>query len=111
MTDDMEILQGSGNIFADLGDADAETRRLKAQVAAAIIAALNARRLSLRQGAEATRLDQADLQRIRSGDLSRFTLDRLVRVACRLSQKVTMKVVPVRAVLGLPAGDRTTPGE
>lgn len=97
MTDDVEILKGSGNVFTDFGDADAETKKLKAQVAAEIIATLNERHLSLRRGAEVARVDQADLQRIRSGDLSRFTLDKLVRVAYRLGRQVTLKVVPVRA--------------
>jgi hypothetical protein len=28
MTDDFEIVRGSGNVFADFGDADAEIRKL-----------------------------------------------------------------------------------
>ena len=46
--DDMESIQGSGNIFADFGDPDAETKLLKAQTAADIINALNERGLSVR---------------------------------------------------------------
>src|SRR5262252_3799290 len=50
--DDMESIQGSGNIFADFGDPDAETKLLKAQTAADIINALNERGLSVRAGAK-----------------------------------------------------------
>ncbi len=41
-------------------------------------------------------MDGADIQRIRNADLSRFTIDRLVRVAYRLGRRVEMKVMPAR---------------
>ena len=96
MSEDFEVVRGSGNLFADLGDADAGTRQLKAQVAAAIIAALDADGLSVRAGARLAKVDPADIQRIRNADLSRFTLDRLIRIAQRLGRRVEMKVAPMR---------------
>jgi hypothetical protein len=36
-------------------------------------------------------VDAADIQRIRNADLSRFTLDRLVRIVWRLGCRVEMK--------------------
>ena len=94
MTEGLEIMRGSGNIFADFGDADAQTKKMKAELAAEIIATLNARGLTARAGAKLARVDAADIQRIRNADLSRFTLDRLVRVAWRLGRMVEMRVVP-----------------
>lgn len=64
---------------------------MKAQVAARIIGALNERGLSARAGAREAHCDAADIQRIRNGDLSRFTLDRLVRIAFRLGQRFEMR--------------------
>jgi predicted XRE-type DNA-binding protein len=96
MTDDLDVLRGSGNVFADLGDADAETKQLKAQMAAEIIHTLNKRGLTVRQAAKVAQVDPADIQRIRNADLSRFTLDRLIRVAYRLGRRVEMKVVAAR---------------
>jgi predicted XRE-type DNA-binding protein len=93
MSDDLDVLRGSGNVFADLGDADAEAKQLKAQMAAEIIGTLNRRGLTVRQAAKAAQVDPADIQRIRNADLSRFTLDRLIRVAYRLGRRVEMKVV------------------
>jgi predicted XRE-type DNA-binding protein len=97
MNDDMELMRGTGNVFADFGDADAEAKQLKAKIAAEIIATLNTRKLTAREGGKLAGLDGADIQRIRNADLSRFTIDRLVRVAYRLGRKVEMKVLPVRA--------------
>lgn len=94
MTDEFEVLRGSGNVFADFGDADAEAKKMKAVIAAEIIATLNARGLSAREGAKVAKVDAADIQRIRNADLSRFTIDRLVRVAYRLGRKVEMNVLP-----------------
>jgi predicted XRE-type DNA-binding protein len=92
MNEDMELVRGSGNVFADLGDPDAETRQLKAQLAAEIITTLDRLGLTVRGAAVLAKVDPADIQRIRNADLSRFTLDRLIRVAYRLGRKVELKV-------------------
>ena len=96
MSDDFEVLRGTGNLFADLGDANADAKQLKAQLAAEIIGTLNRQNLSVRQAAKVARVDPADIQRIRNADLSRFTVDRLLRVAFRLGRKVRVEFVPVR---------------
>jgi predicted XRE-type DNA-binding protein len=94
MTDSLEVMCGSGNVFADFGDADAEAKKMKAVIAAEIIATLNQRGLTASEAAKLARLDAADIQRIRNADLSRLTIDRLVRVAYRLGRSVEMRVLP-----------------
>lgn len=94
MTEIIEVVRGSGNLFADLGDADADTKMMKAQVAAEIIGTLNKRKLTVRAAAKLADCDPADIQRIRNADLSRFTLDRLMRVAFRLGQRFEMRPLP-----------------
>ena len=96
MTEDLEVVRGSGNVFADFGDADAETKKMKADLAAEIIITLNRRGLTARAGAKIAKVDAADIQRIRNADLSRFTIDRLVRIAYRLGRSVEIKVLPER---------------
>jgi predicted XRE-type DNA-binding protein len=93
-TDDLELVIGSGNVFADNSDPDAETKRMKATIGAEIIAALNGQALSAREGAKRAGVDAADIQRIRNADLARFTLDRLVRIAYRLGRKIELRIVP-----------------
>ncbi len=97
MTDILEVIRGSGNVFADCGDADAEAKKMKAIIAAEIIATLDRRNLSVRAGAKLAQVDASDIQRIRNADLSRFTIDRLVRVAYRLGRFVEMRVLPDQA--------------
>lgn len=69
MTEELEVIRGSGNIYRDLGWPDAETRQIRAELAAAIIRELRERRLSQRQAAEITGLAQADISRIKNVDL------------------------------------------
>jgi len=90
--DDFEVVRGSGNIYADLGDPDADTKMIKAELAADIIAVLDRRQLTAREGEKLTGVAAADLSRIRNADLGRFTIDRLVRVLNALDRRVTVKV-------------------
>jgi len=63
-------------------------------MAADIINTLNERGRSVRAGAKMAQ--PSDIQRIRNADLSRFTIDQLVRVAYRLGHKPEMKMTNVR---------------
>ena len=93
MNDEFEVMRGSGNVFADFGDPDAEAKQMKAQVAAEIIKTMGKRSMTVRAAAKVALCDPADIQRIRNADLSRFTLDRLLRVAFRLGQRFEMRSV------------------
>ena len=97
MADELDLVRGSGNVFADFGDADAEAKKFKAIIAAEIVATLDMRELSVRAGAELAKVDPRDIQRIRNADLSRFTIDRLIRIAHRLGRTVELRVVPAKA--------------
>jgi predicted XRE-type DNA-binding protein len=87
-----DTVRGSGDVFADLGFADAPLMRLKSRVANEIARALDRRDLTVRAGAKEAGATAADLSRIRNADLDRFTLDRLVRIAERLGCRVDIKV-------------------
>ncbi|GLR45981.1 hypothetical protein GCM10007880_64990 [Mesorhizobium amorphae] len=88
----IEIVRGRGNVYADLGDPDADTKQMKAFLAAEIIAALDRRRLTVRAAAEVTGVTPSDVSNIRNAHLGKFTIDRLVRVLSRLDRKVTVTV-------------------
>jgi predicted XRE-type DNA-binding protein len=91
-TKDDDILRGSGDVFADLGFADAPVMRLKSRVATEIARTLDRRELSVRAAAKEAGTTAADVSRIRNADLDRFTLDRLVRIADRLGCRIAIKV-------------------
>lgn len=86
MSEDLELVRGSDHPFEDVGLPEADTKLIKADLAAEIIAILRGRRLT---GAAATKLagvQTADLSRIRNADLSRFTIDRLIMILNRLNR-------------------------
>ena len=85
---DFELVEGSGNLFRDLGDPDADLKQAKAILAARIIAVLDERGLSVRQAADLTRYAAADFSRIRNADLGRFTLDRLMKMLAALDSRL-----------------------
>ena len=85
---DFELVEGSGNIFRNLGDPDADLKQAKAILAARIVAVLDERGLSVRKAAALTRFAAADFSRIRNADLGRFTLDRLMKMLAALDDRL-----------------------
>jgi predicted XRE-type DNA-binding protein len=81
------IRRGSGNVFADFNDSDASIKYLKVQAAGEIIDSINKNGLTVRAAALKADVDAADIQRIRNADLSKFTLDRLLRIAGHLGRQ------------------------
>lgn len=90
--DDNDIIRGSGNIFRDLGHADADREQLRALLAARIIGVLDDRKLTVRAAHELTGIAAADFSRIRQAKLDRFTIDRLMAVLAGLGQEVEVTV-------------------
>ncbi len=90
--DQIEVVHGSGNIYADVGLPDAEAKQIKARIAIAIMKRQDALKLTARAAAKLAGCDAADIQRIRNADWSKFTIDRLLRYAMRMGCKVELKV-------------------
>ena len=89
---EFELVEGSGNVFHDFGDPDADLKQAKAVLAARIIAVLDDRGLTVRKAAGLTRFAAADFSRIRNADLGRFTLDRLMRMLGALDSELQVTV-------------------
>ena len=95
----LEVTHGSGNVFRDLGHANADVEQFKAILAAEIIKVLDREGLSVRAAQTRTRIAAADFSRIRNADLGRFTVDRLMSIINRLGSQVEVKVRIRRAAL------------
>ena len=91
---DFGLVEGSGNVFRDLGDPDADLKQAKAILAARIVAVLEDRGLSVRKAGALTGFAAADFSRIRNADLGRFTLDRLMKMLAAVDAdlRVTLRV-------------------
>lgn len=88
----LEVTRGSGNVYRDLGHANADVKQFKALLAAEILKTLDRDQLSVRQAQVRTGIAAADFSRIRNADLGRFTLDRLMSIINRLGSRVEVKL-------------------
>ena len=88
----IEVVRGSGNLFRDFGDRDADLEQLRAILAARIVGVLDARGLTVRAAHRATGIAAADFSRLRQARLGRFTVDRLMTILARLDQRVDVAV-------------------
>lgn len=89
---DLELVEGTGNVFRDLGDPEADLKQAKAVLAARIIAALDVRGLSVRKAAALTGFAAADFSRVRNANLGRFTLDRLMKMLASLDTELRITI-------------------
>ena len=93
---DFDRVEGSGNVFRDLDDPQADVKQAKAILAARIISLLDERGLTVRKAGAMTGFAAADFSRIRNANLGRFTIDRLIRMLSSLDDRfrVTVHVEP-----------------
>ena len=72
------VTYGSGNVFADLGFADADDRLVKSDLALRIVKAVKALRLTRAAAAECLGIDQASVACLLDGKLQRFSTAQLM---------------------------------
>jgi len=88
----IEVVRGSGNVFADFGYPNSDAEQLKATLSAEIISVMNDRALTVRRAEELTGVAAADFSRIRKAKLDRFTIDRLMTILNCLDQDVDVQI-------------------
>ena len=92
MSDDFELVSGSGNVFRDFNYPDADIRQAKCILAAEILKTLDDRQWSTRKAEEVTGVNHADFARIRRVNFGRFSLERLMMILGTLGQEVDLSV-------------------
>jgi predicted XRE-type DNA-binding protein len=90
--EDFELVRGSGNVFRDFGDPNADLEQARAILAAKIINVLDDRKLSVRAAEKLTGVAASEFSRIRNAKLGRFTLDRMIIILGKLGQDVDVQV-------------------
>jgi predicted XRE-type DNA-binding protein len=88
----IEIEAGTGNVFADLGYADAKERTLKVELALEVNRVLKQSKLTQAQAAELLGVVQphvSDLVRYR---LNRFSVERLMQFLVQLGKDVEIRI-------------------
>ena len=88
------VTRGSGNVFRDLGLADADVLQAKADLVFKISAIIEKRELSQVEAARTLGVTQPKISALLRGRLDGFSLERIVRFLAALDQKVEIKVRP-----------------
>ena len=89
---DEAITISSGNVFADLGMANADEHLLKAGLAAKLAAVIDSRHLSQTAAAKLTGISQPDLSKVLRGRFRDMSADRLMRALTRLDSEIEITV-------------------
>jgi predicted XRE-type DNA-binding protein len=103
----LKVVRGSGNVFRDFGDTNAEVLQLKAILAAEIIKTMDREQMTVREAHARTGVAAADFSRIRNADLTRFTVDRLMTIVLRLGSEVEVTFRPKSRAM---RASKTPPG-
>jgi len=82
----------SGNVYADLGFADAEERLLKAELAVKIAELIDQKGLTQVGTARRVGLDQPKISHLLRGRLSGFSADRLFAILNRLGHSIEVRI-------------------
>jgi len=89
---DDAITRGTGNVFADLGYADAEERQTKLRLAHAINGVIARRRLNQAAAAEKLRVNQPKVSALANYKLDGFSVERLVTFLTALDRDVEIAI-------------------
>ena len=88
---------GSGNVFADLGSADARERTLKVELALEVNRLLRERRLTQVRAAQLLGISQPDVSRLVRGNFRDYSVERLFRLLTSLGRDVEIVIRKPRA--------------
>ena len=86
------IARGSGNVFADLGYADAEERQTKLRLAHAINGVIARRRLTQVTAADRLGIGQPKVSALANYKLDGFSVERLMTLLTALDQDVEIVI-------------------
>jgi len=90
----IQVEEGSGNVFADIGLPNPEERLTKADLGIRISEAIRARRLTQTRAAHILKIDQPKISRLLRGQLSGFSTERLMHFLTLLGRDVEITVKP-----------------
>ena len=85
---------GSGDVFVDLGFADADERKLRVQLAMQVNELIAARRLTQARVAQLFGIPQPHVSELKNYKLSRFSSERLLRFMTLLDLDVEIVIRP-----------------
>ena len=100
LIDGIEVQQGSGNVFADLGLADAEKLKIKTGLVIEIRKAMRSRGLTQQDAAKRMGITQPKVSDMMRGDLTNLSERKLMDCLTRLGYDIEIKVRPAKTDVG-----------
>jgi predicted XRE-type DNA-binding protein len=97
---DIEIEEGSTNVYVDLGYADAAEMQRKSQLATEIARAIKARRMTQQAAAALLGIDQSKVSRITRGQFRGVSEAKLLDLVTKLGHDVKIVIGRVRRRAG-----------
>ncbi|MSO30687.1 MAG: XRE family transcriptional regulator [Acidobacteria bacterium] len=87
-----EVIRGTGNVFRDLGYADAAERQAKLRLAYALNQILEQRKLSQAEAADVLGITQPKVSALRHYKLAGFSVERLMNLLTALDQDIDIVI-------------------
>lgn len=112
MASEIPAFESSGNVFADLGLPDAEEALTKAELAIAAASIIEERGLTQKQAAEILGIAQPKVSALLRGQLTGFSMERLLRFLNALGHNVRIIVEEeecTKGTLTVVSGGNPTP--
>ena len=92
----IEVQEGSGNVFADLGLPDSEERMLKAGIVVELRRLIKERELTQVKAAKLVGISQPDLSHLLRGDFDDYSAERLMKMLTVFEQDIEIIMKPHR---------------
>ena len=94
---DRQIIESSGNVFADLGfePHEAENLLVRARLMVAIKAYIEAEGITQREAAERFNVAQPRISEIYQGKIELFSADKLINMLARVGRHVEISIIAV----------------
>ena len=89
---DNDIIDGSGNVFSDLGLPSSDEDILKFAIAKSISDTIQKKELTQVEAAKIMRVDQAKVSAIVRGRLNAFSVDRLIRLLIAIGRDIQIHI-------------------
>ena len=87
-------VKGSGNVFGDLGFANADELAIETELLRRIIAIIRDRNLSQRAAARVLGVDQPKVCALMNGKIRGYSISRMIRFLAALDQDVEIRITP-----------------
>lgn len=100
LVDGVEVHHGSGNVFADLGLADAEKLKIKTGLVIEIRKAMKSRGQTQQEAAKRMGISQPKVSDMMRGDFSNLSERKLVDCLTRLGYDIEIKVRAAKSEVG-----------